>query len=115
MRSKNNYYRQPLLYHCTMVQWYTSIFHNTIIHNLKNNIHCKSAIYRSFHVISDTLLSLKSIKNRIFRPKNTSKNNVFASFFIKNAPKTRYFHQKNDLKTPIFGIKWSKVTCPNIG
>jgi len=81
----------------------------SIYHHPKNSTCCKSAIYKSFHVISDTLLSLKCTKNGIFGPKNASKNSVFASFFIKNALKTRYFHQKNDLKTQVFGIKWSKV------
>jgi hypothetical protein len=48
--------------------------------------------YKLVHAVSGTLFALKTPKNANFTPKKHSKNNVFASFFVKKHQKIRYFH-----------------------
>jgi len=84
------------------VPWYSGTLKGLIHFTSKLYPACKSAFYKTVQVISDTLFNTKTPENAIFSPKKHSKNNVFASFFIKKHQKMHFFHLKTGVKMVLF-------------
>ena len=62
-------------------------------------------LHKQFQTFSDTFFHQKSLKNRVFMPKNAPKNAVFGSFLSKIRQKHIVFTQKTRVKQAVFAEK----------